>query len=372
MSHRRRREDEGFTLVELIISISVMGLIATVIAAVVTSAFTNNPMNELRADVAHTLKGVVTWLPQDVDSTPPTGFNTDPATASGCTSSPGKNLLRMEWNEATGGVVNRYVANYRWVTVGSTEIIQRVTCRGTGAGPLGNTTVIAASGALMPMTAAWAPGNLPARVLITYDASGDVTLVSVDVQTAEGDILHVDSAPKNPAHTLPPTTIDGGYVAVTTVLATTSTIATTTTVAGTTTTAAGPTTSSTSTTSTSSTTTTVAPCVLSGLSISATSMKNTDPNGNGNAAVNVGVLSSQLSLTATVTGVCTGLDAQASTGAPNGELFHNFSKVNSTTFTVNFPGYPQGSSELWADGDRVITVYSPTGAALGSATLVVK
>ncbi|MFZ4721448.1 MAG: hypothetical protein ACOYMR_18625 [Ilumatobacteraceae bacterium] len=101
-------------------------------------------------------------------------------------------------------------------------------------------------------------------------------------------------------------------------------------------------------------------------------MKNTDPNGNGNAAVNVGVLTSAVSVIATVSGQCSGLDARATTGAPNGELFRNFGKTNATTFTVTFPGYPQGSSELWMDGNRVINVYSPTGAVLGSVTLVVK
>ena len=89
--HRARQGDRGFTLVELVMAIAIMGLISTVIAAVITTAFKNNPMAEIRTDTAHTLKGLVTWLPQDVDSTPPTGFDLSPTAASGCASSPDKN-----------------------------------------------------------------------------------------------------------------------------------------------------------------------------------------------------------------------------------------------------------------------------------------
>lgn len=361
----RRRTDPGLTLIEMLVAISVIGLIATVIAAVVGAALANNPAVELRADTARTLKGVVTWLPQDIDSTPPTGFDIGSTTASGCTESPGTNLLHLEWTERLGGVTTTFVANYRWV-VGEEERIVRVTCNGPGSSGLGNTRVSNASGPLMPMPVGWVPGSLPAAVSIATDpVSGDVTLVTFEVQTMEGEILHVDAAPKNPANTLPPTTLDGAPAAATTVLATT----TTTTIPEVTTTVEGTTTSSTTSTTT---TTTLPPCVLQSATMSDTQIGNTDPNGNGNSSTNVGVLKEALTITAQVTGYCTGLLANASTGAPNGELFHNFSTTNGTTYTVTFPGYPQGSSELWKDGNRTITFTSPTGGPYGSVTLNVK
>ena len=75
-------------------------------------------------------------------------------------------------------------------------------------------------------------------VAIQRDETNDVVLVTFDVETAAGDIMHVDSAPKNPGHTLPPTTADVVAGTATTVLATTTTApsGTTTTVAGSTTT----------------------------------------------------------------------------------------------------------------------------------------
>lgn len=369
VSHRHpgaRRSERGFTLIELVMSIAVMGLICTVIAAVITTAFRNNPMVEIRTDTAHTLKGLVTWLPQDVDSTPPNGFDLSPTVASGCTSNPGKSVLRMEWSEIVNGTTTRYVANYRWLSGTNTDSIVRVSCSGTGAGPLGNTKTLAASGPLTKMLAGWTAGSLPVAVAIQRDETNDVVLVTFDVQTAAGDIMHVDSAPKNPAHTLPPTTADVVAGTATTVLATTTTVAPTTTVAGSTTTAAGTTTTS------STTTTTLPPCTVTAKTQNLASVKNTDPNGNGKAAVGVGVLSTALTINLTVSGFCTSIDARAVTGAPNSELFRNFNKLSATSFTVTFPGYVEGSSELWADGVRTITFYSPTGAVLGSTTLDVK
>ncbi|HTH04828.1 MAG TPA: type II secretion system protein [Ilumatobacteraceae bacterium] len=363
----RGQRDRAFTLIELVVAISVVGMIATVIAATVGVALKNNPEVELRTDVAHTLQGVVTWLPQDVDSTPTGGFDLGATTASGCTQSPGVNLLRMEWTENVGGAVTHYVANYRHVTTGTVGTIKRVSCKGTGSGPWSGTNVQNASGPLPPLPVGWVPGTLPVAVSITNDPlTSQVDLVTFSVRTVDGRVLRVDAAPKNPNATLPPTTGIINVGVPTTVLATTST--TSTLPSGTTTTLVGATT----TTTLPATTTTVAPCVVTSVSPSATSIKNTDPNGNGNSSTNVGVLASALTIQVTTSGYCTGLEARAATGAPNGELFRNFTALGGGEYLVSFPGYPQGSSELWADGDRAITFYSPTGGPYGSMTLTVK
>jgi len=363
----RAERDHAFTLIELVIAISIVGMIATVIASTIGVAVRNNPEVELRTDVAHTLQGVVTWLPQDVDSTPTGSFNTNPFTASGCTQSPGVNLLRLEWSEFVGGVVTHYVADYRHITVSGVGTIKRVSCKGTGSAPYGNTTVQNASGPLPPLPAGWVAGTLPVAVSITNDPdTGDVDLVTFSVQTIDGKVLRVDAAPKNPNATLPPTTTEPGVGVPTTVLATTST--TSTIPAVTTTTLVGATT----TTTIAATTTTVAPCFITSVTPSATELKNTDPNGNGKSATNVGVLEAALVITVQTTGYCTGLEARSSTGAPNGELFRNFGSLGNGAYIVSFPGYPQGSSELWADGARSIAFYSPTGGPYGSMTLTVK
>lgn len=355
---------DGFTLVELLVSMAVMGIISTVNASVIGIAVRNNPAVELRTDAALTLKGVTTWLPQDVDSTPPTGFDTNPSTVSGCAQSPGVNLLRMHWTEQTTGATQEFIANYRYVNTGSQNIIERITCNGTSSF-LGNTSMLKATGPLAPMPVGWTQGQLPVAVTVATDvSSGDVTLVTMSVLTANNKLLTVEAAPKNPANTLPPNTVGVGLISVTTVLATTTTIAATTTTVPSATTIA-------ETTTIAVTTTTVAPCNVLSASLSPISVKNTAPNGNGNSSTNVGVLAKGVTITVQTSGNCAGLEARALSGAPNGELFRNFSTTNGSTYTALMPGYPQGSSELWADGFRPINFYSPTGGPYGSVTLEV-
>ena len=69
---------------------------------------------------------------------------------------------------------------------------------------------------------------------------------------------------------------------------------------------------------------------------------------------------------------CAGLEARPSTGAPNSELFRNFSTTDGITFTVTFPGYDQGSSEMWADGNRTISLYTPLGGPFATLTVLIR
>lgn len=354
---RRRRADRGFTLIELLVSITLIGVIGTVVASMVVVTLRTNPLTEERTDVARTLQGLVTWLPQDVDSTPPTGFGIDPSSPSGCTDSPGSNLLLLQWSEKIGSTTTRYVANYRHVTdINGDSFIYRVTCRGTGAKPWGNTVTAAASAPLPDLPPSWSPGELPFKVEIIREENDDVALVVVQVETLDGTILTVDSAPKNPAHSLPPVV---SSTTTTVVGATTTSPATTTTLAGTTTTAAN------------TTTTTTPPCQVISSSYP-TSVFNTDPNGNGKSSTNVGVLQTALTISVVTNGYCGGLEARPTTGAPNSELFRNFTTTNGVNYTVTFPGYNQGSSELWRDGNRTIDLYTPAGGPYATLTVLVK
>lgn len=374
---KRRTRSDGFTLVEVLVSMTVMGLIATVISSVVVVALRNNPAVQLRTDSALTLQGITTWLPQDVDSTPPTGFDTVPTKSSGCGSSPGISVLHMQWTESIAGTVTTFIANYRYVASASENIIKRVTCRKIGGFTTGSPIVQRVTGPLSAMPPLWVPGQLPVKVEVKPDlVTGDIAIVIVELLSANNQLLRVEAAPKNPANTLPPIQSDGMGLPVITVLATTtSTTPPTTTTDPSVTTTTDPTattTTSTTTTTIPVTTTTLAPCAITSAAMSDLSIKNTPADGNGNSSITVGVLASSLTITVETTGYCTGLIASPERGAPNGELFRNFTTSNGTTYSAFFPGYPQGSSELWADGNRTITFSSPTGGPYGSVTLEVK
>jgi prepilin-type N-terminal cleavage/methylation domain-containing protein len=78
----RRLHDRGFTLVETVIVVALMGIVMSVLAATFVVVVRTNPANEARDDGARGLLGLSTWLPEDVSSTPPgtsadNGFHID-------------------------------------------------------------------------------------------------------------------------------------------------------------------------------------------------------------------------------------------------------------------------------------------------------
>jgi prepilin-type N-terminal cleavage/methylation domain-containing protein len=203
---RDNGKDRGFTLPELLICVVVIGTIATVLVGVTAVVLRSTPSAEARAQDARSMMGLVTWLPQDVDSTPPTGFDTAPGTSSGCNISPGANLLRMQWTEKTSATTNTFVANYRHVpTAVGLSRIQRVTCSGTGSGPYANGVALNVTSDLPALPSGWTQGSPP--VAVTMSAlDGTVRLVKFEITTLDGELVKIDSAPKNPALTLPSTT----------------------------------------------------------------------------------------------------------------------------------------------------------------------
>ena len=74
MTNRSRtapQSDGGFSLIELLIVVVLTGILMPVIVAVFTTIVRNSPSVETRADDSRTTRGLSTWLPQDVLSTPP-------------------------------------------------------------------------------------------------------------------------------------------------------------------------------------------------------------------------------------------------------------------------------------------------------------
>jgi prepilin-type N-terminal cleavage/methylation domain-containing protein len=136
-----RRRDGGVSLVELLVVMALIGLVATVLTSAIIVILRTAPSTELRTDDARSTRGLATWLSHDVASTPPDGFDTDASRSSGCGTSPGVNLLRLEWTETQAAKTTRYIANYRHVPVGNAYRIQRITCSGTGTPPFSNGSV---------------------------------------------------------------------------------------------------------------------------------------------------------------------------------------------------------------------------------------
>jgi hypothetical protein len=453
MARRHSRTDRGFALPEVLISVVLMATISTVMVGIVSVVLRNAPTTSARADDARTLQGIVTWLPQDIDSTPPTGFNTDPGAASGCAVSPGTNLLRLQWSEWINGTTTQFVSNYRHVeTSPGVYRIQRITCSGAPTATGGRAQNVTSE--VGPIPTGWAPGSLPYKVVINREGPAPtpptpdtrtVLLVVFEVRTVDGKIVRIDSAPKNPAATLPPTSLPSYIPPTPTTAANTPPVADdvsieaepgaltsftapasdingdpltitvptvpvdwTVSVSGLVISVTPPDTAApgtteaftyvvddgqggtdtgtvtvnvvdvgaATTTTTTTTTTTLAPppppCVIVSSNLNPPEMVNVSPDNNGlgeGGGVNVGVLRDPVTLSATTNEYCSGLLVRADTGASNGILFRNMVQTGPTSWTLQFPGKREGSSELWADGDRSITFWSDSGGPWSSTTL---
>lgn len=210
LDFRRRATDPGFTLIEAVICIALMGILSTVIAAAVVVTLKTSPAVANRADTAINVQGLVTWLPQDVDSAAPGAFDTTQGSTSGCPGTdPGViNVLKLTWREQITSTTN-YAVSYRYVPVPAPAvggIIYRVYCT------IGNApSVYKVTGILPPWSAD------PVKVIVT-DSPADPDALSdsakIIVKPLVGSTITIDAASKNPGEVLststttspPPTT----------------------------------------------------------------------------------------------------------------------------------------------------------------------
>lgn len=196
----RRASDRGFTLVEAIVCIGLMGILSTVIASALVVTFKTSPAVANRADTAVNIQGLVTWLPQDVDSAAPGSFDTDPDATSGCPGTdPGSiNILKLSWREQVTSTID-FAASYRFVSLPAPAeggVIYRVYCR-IGTAP----TVLKVSGTLPP----WVVGAEPVKVLLSDSVDDPANLndtARVIVTPLVGKPIVIYATTKNPAEVL--------------------------------------------------------------------------------------------------------------------------------------------------------------------------
>jgi prepilin-type N-terminal cleavage/methylation domain-containing protein len=198
-SRRRTTTDAGFTLIEAVICIALMGLLSTVIAAAIVVTMKSSPAVADRADAAVNVQGLVTWLPQDVDSATPGTFDTTDTTTSGCAGAdPGRNVLKMTWHEQITSLIN-YSVSYRYIPLPNPADggkIVRVYC--TAGGPRNELTV---SGVIP----AWVVGDEPVRIALTdspADADSLIDSAKVTVEPVVGKTIVIDATTKNLNETL--------------------------------------------------------------------------------------------------------------------------------------------------------------------------
>lgn len=71
-----RRRDDGFTLIELVVSIAILGIVVVAMSAAFTVAFASNRETEERLDGSQPLQFASTWFASDVASANDVKVNT--------------------------------------------------------------------------------------------------------------------------------------------------------------------------------------------------------------------------------------------------------------------------------------------------------
>ncbi len=210
----QRRRDSGFTLIEMLIVMTTIGMIATAVATVIVVTLRTSPAGEVRVDDARSVQGLVTWLPQDVDAAPPSGFNRDNGYWPCAGSAPANsyNVLTAEWTESTTAD-HDFAASYRYESSGGDWTMVRYVCNNGGVGPMGNPSKVNLTSALPP----WNNLAPPAKVEMCKDAisaggvcpaadiipAGDtspseVLSMKLLITRLDGEVATIDAAPKNP------------------------------------------------------------------------------------------------------------------------------------------------------------------------------
>jgi hypothetical protein len=183
--------------VELLIVISLMGLVVTVLSSAIIVILRTAPTTELRIDDARSTRGLATWLSHDVASTPPFeppqdgrgGFSLS-STANTCGAPAGTTLVELTWVQ-----LNRtFVATYRAESDGSgPTAVRRYACSRSGSGPLSAPTRANLTSGLAPVSAG-GPG-----VVKLVKTEGVVAIVEFRLIGRSGETVLLDISSRNPS-----------------------------------------------------------------------------------------------------------------------------------------------------------------------------
>ena len=189
-----RRSNSGFTLIELVVVITVVGVLAVAVSNAIVVILRNNVSVSTRVDDNRDLIALATWFPQDANSTPTsngagTGAELGNLPSQCSTGDVGEPLVRMTWSEKPGtSTADTYRVSYQAVRSAGSMIIKRVSCKNLGAA-----SVATASKAL--------PLKLDGTLPVTVNWSGTTLVMSVIEHpgAANEKTIQISAASKNPA-----------------------------------------------------------------------------------------------------------------------------------------------------------------------------
>lgn len=184
-----RREDAGFTLIELVLSVAILGIVATALCGVVLQYLTTTTDTSARLTESTDQQFISTYWQNDVSSlgrrslagtivTPSPSVFAGAAYTGGCRVAGSTPVVSFSWNEFSYDASNPEAAwdttlqevSYVTVANGAGLALQRVRCRG-GAVAAGSPLTVAHSLTTAPTVAcdtACDAATLPNRVSMTF------------------------------------------------------------------------------------------------------------------------------------------------------------------------------------------------------------
>ncbi|MFP5488718.1 MAG: type II secretion system protein [Acidimicrobiia bacterium] len=183
-----QRRDGGFTLVEALIVVTVLGLIVTTLAGAFMVIVRTTPSAEIRVDDARSTRGLATWLSHDTTSTPPydtyhpQGWIDVSPTRNDCVAD-GENILHLTWVENSVSAVTTFHVSYRYVVSGGTGSVVRYACSSAGDSRSLNLT---------------AGLTVKPNIVLNHNAAGDVDSVDFVLTAPSGAQVVVQTGSRNP------------------------------------------------------------------------------------------------------------------------------------------------------------------------------
>ncbi len=160
---RRHARDAGFTLPELMITMTISGIILASICAAFMVILRSVPQAKERVAISKDISFVQTWLPVDLASASET--YTDPVYSPATSISlPGTNALTIKRFDISGGTAKQYFVAYRYVNVADEWQLVRYEIRnaGTAEETVGRVGV---AHELPPPPPGWTPDMKPDHAL---------------------------------------------------------------------------------------------------------------------------------------------------------------------------------------------------------------
>jgi prepilin-type N-terminal cleavage/methylation domain-containing protein len=193
------RRDSGFTLVEVTITIVIMGVLMAAMSMAISIVLRTSPGTTDRIDDARSTRGLSTWLAQDTMSTPPYlgetaqgGVNIDTADTgdnNDCGGA-GQNIVHLQWRERATTTMT-FVANYRFVVENGSGYVTRYICSQEGSSAF-------EAGSAVRLTPALDP-TAPPQAAVVLDAANEVELISFTLTGKSGETVLIDTSSRNPA-----------------------------------------------------------------------------------------------------------------------------------------------------------------------------